>query len=111
MNMPTRLMTLTGLILISLSSSSPAIRAGELSESEGTLQSSQYSFIVKPYLQIGAAPAAGSLQLLWHAANSEGDWSVEFRTATDEHWKNVEGLTSRTVTARSIEPHRVFSAT
>ena len=36
-------------------------------------------FIAKPYLQIGHTPAPARLQLLWHAPDTEADWSVEQR--------------------------------
>ncbi len=36
------------------------------------------AFVVKPYLQIGSAPATGTLSLLWHAADADADWSVEY---------------------------------
>ena len=44
-------------------------------------------FLVEPYIQLGDAPARStseSLQVLWHAADSEAVWSVEYRTAEDD---------------------------
>jgi acid phosphatase type 7 len=68
------------------------------------------AFLVKPYLQIGRTPAPGTLQLVWHASDVDGDWSVEHTTGTDRPWKKAEAPSSVRVAVAGIEPHRVYRA-
>ena len=35
-------------------------------------------FLVKPYLQLGHTQTPGKLVLVWHAADSDADWAVEY---------------------------------
>jgi len=65
-------------------------------------------FIAKPYLQIGKNPSASSLQLLWHSADIDKDWIVEYKVGT--LWKKAE-LKFKRVAVTGIEPHRVYNAT
>ena len=51
----------------------PAARAGE-----------PEPFLALPYLQLGGAPAADALSLLWHAPDRDGAWSVAVRDAGGE---------------------------
>jgi acid phosphatase type 7 len=74
------------------------------------IQSSDRTFIAKPYLQIGNHPAPGSLQLLWHAADAESDWSVEHQTNAASEWRKADTPSSRRVAVADIEPHRVYRA-
>ena len=68
-------------------------------------------FLVKPYLQLGHAPAPGALQLLWHAADADADWSVEYPIGRRPPVaKADEPPTSRRVAVAGIEPHRVYRA-
>lgn len=67
-------------------------------------------FVVKPYLQLGAAPAPGTLALLWHAADADAAWSVEFRLGPDRRWQKAEPLASRPVVVAGIAPHRIYRA-
>ena len=59
---------------------------------------------------VGRNPAPGTLQLLWHAADSEGDWSVEHRDAGDRPWSKAVALGSRRVAVAGLEPHRIYRA-
>jgi hypothetical protein len=74
------------------------------------VKASDAAFIVKPYLQIGRTPVQGTLQLLWHAPDSDSDWSVEYRPGADRPWKKAETPAARVVAVASIEPHRVYRA-
>lgn len=40
----------------------------------------QENFLVQPYLQIGQAPVANSLELLWHSQDSLSTFNVEIKT-------------------------------
>ena len=75
--------------------------AGEAKASEG-------AFVVKPYLQIGRVP--GTLQLLWHAAEADAEWSVEVRDGSGGDWRGGEAPTFRTVAVAGVERHRVYRA-
>jgi hypothetical protein len=67
-------------------------------------------FLVKPYLQLGHVPARGALQLLWHAADADASWSVEYQSAPGRPWRTCESLTSRRIAVENVEPHRVYRA-
>jgi hypothetical protein len=73
-------------------------------------KASDGAFITKPYLQIGRNPSPGTLQLLWHAADSEADWSVEYRDKGDRPWAKAEAPGSRRVAVAGLEPHRIYRA-
>ncbi|SIO35676.1 Calcineurin-like phosphoesterase [Singulisphaera sp. GP187] len=72
------------------------------------------AFVVKPYLQIGRTPAPDTLQLLWHApdtdTDTDADWSVEHRAAADRPWGKADTLDFVPVAVAGIEPHRVYRA-
>ena len=68
------------------------------------------AFLAKPYLQIGRNPTPNSLQLLWHAADSDAAWAVAYRTGADEPWIKAETPASKLVAVAGIAPHRVFRA-
>ncbi len=67
-------------------------------------------FLVKPYLQLGHAPAAGKLVLMWHAADADDDWSVEYQPGPGTRWQAAKEPTARRVAVSHIEPHRVYHA-
>jgi len=68
------------------------------------------TFLVRPYLQIGYRPSPTSLALLWHAADVDADWSVEYRTASDRPWRQAGAPTSRRVAVATVEPQRIYQA-
>ncbi len=68
------------------------------------------AFVVKPYLQIGAAPTRGTLSLLWHTADTDAEWSVETQAGPDRPWTKAASPTSRLVAVAGTEPHRVLRA-
>jgi 3',5'-cyclic AMP phosphodiesterase CpdA len=86
-----------------------ATRAGDEApvSPSGTPQS---VFIVKPYLQLGAAPARGTLTLLWHAQDTDAGWSVEYQAGSDRTRKKAQSLSFRRVAVTGIEPHRIYRA-
>jgi 3',5'-cyclic AMP phosphodiesterase CpdA len=73
-------------------------------------QAPESALLVKPYLQLGYAPARGKLRLLWQAADTDIDWSVECRVGNDRPWTRVEAPSFRRVLMTGIEPHRVYRA-
>ena len=74
------------------------------------LKSPDGVFVTKPYLQIGRAPAVGTLQLLWHAPDTDTAWSVEHRNAPDRPWTKADAIEARRIAVLGIEPHRVYRA-
>lgn len=74
----------------------PAARAGE-----------PEPFLALPYLQLGGAPAADALSLLWHAPDRDGAWSVAVRDAGGER---VFQPTWNRVAVPGVETHRVYTA-
>ncbi len=65
-------------------------------------------FLVKPYLQLGHAPAPGKLVLVWHAADVDAAWAVEYQPGTGTRWQAADSPIARRVVVAGIEPHRVF---
>ncbi|MGA2083610.1 MAG: metallophosphoesterase [Holophaga sp.] len=69
---------------------------------------------VKPYLQLGDAPASyDRLDLLWHAPDGQDGWAVEVRTDPQGAWRRMAAPTSTLVTvqgAHPVPPHRVWRA-
>jgi hypothetical protein len=70
------------------------------------------AFLVKPYLQMGDAPAGfDRLTLAWHAPEGQDGWSVEMRPAGGA-WTPMAPPASVPValSGASIPPYRVWSA-
>jgi hypothetical protein len=74
------------------------------------MKAADRAFIAKPYLQLGHAPAAGTLALVWHAADSDLGWTVEYRPGTGRRWQPAPTPEYRRVAVGNIEPHRVYHA-
>jgi hypothetical protein len=68
------------------------------------------AFLVKPYLQVGSAPAPGALTLLWQTDDAAADWSVEYQPGAGSPWRKAEPPVSRTVAVPTVAPHRVYRA-
>ncbi len=69
-------------------------------------------FIAKPYLQLGDAPKAAkqeTMTLVWHAADSDANWSTEVRKPGGK-WVAQPVPTFRRVAVKDIEPHRVYAS-
>jgi hypothetical protein len=68
-------------------------------------------FLTKPYLQLGGSQKPGKLLLLWHAADSDSAWSVDYRPLTGGNWQTTEVDKFNRVAVAGVEPHRVYRAT
>lgn len=66
------------------------------------------AFLVKPYLQLGHAQAAGKLVLAWHSPDAESNWTVEYRPGYGRRWESAKAPTVNRVVVGGIEPHRVY---
>lgn len=69
------------------------------------------AFLVKPYLQLGNQPVANtseSMDVMWHAADEEARWRVEFRDGFGGPWRKVPTPKFVCVLVPGIVPHRVF---
>src|SRR5580704_14774670 len=87
---------------ISLSAASLFAAALLLSQTSGSTP-----FLEKPYLQLGDAPnlsAAESLVLMWHTANTQSDWKVEWQPSKDSAWRAAGQPTAQLVSAPAGEP-------
>ena len=69
----------------------------------------QDPFIAKPYLQIGRTPSPETLQLLWHAPDTQAAWTVEYWTGKSGAWKKANTPAFVQVAVAGIEPHRVYN--
>jgi hypothetical protein len=67
-------------------------------------------FLVEPYLQLGAAPGPGTLELLWHGPDRDDPWAVEVRRGLRGPWRPVPRPAWTRVAVSGVEPHRVFAA-
>jgi len=68
-------------------------------------------FLAKPYLQLGARPAPGTLELLWHAPDADAAWTVESRAGAGAAWQAAKAPEFRVVAVMAVEPHRAYRAT
>jgi Calcineurin-like phosphoesterase len=67
-------------------------------------------FVAKPYLQLGHSPAPGAIALVWHSADADAAWTVEFQPGTGRRWQKAQEPTFSRVGVAGIEPHRVYQA-
>ncbi|MBV9988316.1 MAG: metallophosphoesterase family protein [Chitinophagaceae bacterium] len=70
----------------------------------------QQSFITTPYLQIGSHPNPASMQLIWHATDSNDEWMVEYSN-DGTAWKKTAVPAYHRVAVAGIDAHRVYHAT
>ena len=66
------------------------------------------ALLVQPYLQLGGAPAADALSLLWHAPDQDADWALEL-TAGEGPARTLRPAWVR-VAVPTVAPHRVYTA-
>jgi acid phosphatase type 7 len=69
-------------------------------------------FLVKPYLQLGdpvSDAAFGGYALLWHAADADGAWTVEYQSGAAT-WTRVATAVATRVAVKGVPPHRVYRA-
>ena len=72
--------------------------------------SAQDIFVTKPYLQIGHNPSAQSLQLLWHAAETDAGWVVEYTNGNNNTYVKSESISFTKIAVTGIAAHRVYHA-
>jgi hypothetical protein len=65
-------------------------------------------FLAKPYLQLGHAQAPGKLVLMWHAADADANWAVEYQPGTATRWQAANAPSARRVALAGVAPHRVY---
>jgi hypothetical protein len=65
-------------------------------------------FLVKPYLQLGHTQAPGKLVLMWHTADADANWAVDYRPGTGRRWQTAKAPSARRVAVAGVEPHRVY---
>jgi acid phosphatase type 7 len=71
------------------------------------------AFVVKPYIQFGDPPNPrqnDALNVVWHTADVDADWKVEYRTADDQPWRVTDEPRSRRIAVVGETPHRVHRA-
>jgi len=68
-------------------------------------------FIANPYLQIGREPSAESLELLWHVADVNAEWSVEEKNANSTTWQKMATPVYTRVAVAGVDPHRIYHLT
>ncbi len=71
------------------------------------------AFVIKPYLQLGDAPASttGDLALLWGGADRETAWSVDYQVPPESTWKKAEAKVFRRIASPVVPAHRLYRAT
>lgn len=72
---------------------------------------SEGPFLAPPYLQLGHTPTVGSLVVLWHAADTQADWTVAYRPGPGTRWQSAGVSVAARVAVGGVEPHRVYAAT
>jgi len=70
-------------------------------------------FVVTPYVQLGDMPRQSEheqLVVMWHAADHDAAWTVEFRSSESEAWKPTKPVKSTRIAWDGIPAHRVYEA-
>ena len=80
-------------------------------ETNPPLRASVSPFLTKPYLQMGYMPTAGSMDLLWHAADADADWAVDYQRGTATRWQPASAPSARRVLVAGTATHRVYQVT
>ena len=65
-------------------------------------------FLAKPYLQLGHTQAPGKLVLMWHAADADANWAVEYQPGTATRWQAATAPSAGRIAVAGVEPHRVY---
>ena len=71
-------------------------------------KASESPFVAKPYLQLGHVSAPGTLVLVWHSADREGTWTVDYRPGTGGRWQGARAPSFGRVAVGGVAPHRVY---
>jgi predicted phosphodiesterase len=74
-------------------------------------QQNSETFLVSPYLQIGASPSSKSLVLLWQLTENKSEWTVEYKSATEKNWNKGSLPLASFVNVAGIPPHYVYRST
>jgi hypothetical protein len=88
----------------------PTAKASRVAAAHPKTAAPSGPFLARPYLQLGHAATIGTLALLWHAADSDADWSVEYRPGPGTRWQPARAPAARRVAVAGSEPHRVYHA-
>ena len=67
------------------------------------------TLIFAPYLQVGAQPAAGKLDLCWQAKDASG-WALEYRTGESSNWNKADLLPTHPIRLSRQETRYVLTA-
>jgi len=70
----------------------------------------QSDFLAKPYLQLGKNPSPQSIQLVWHAPESNDVWLAEYKNSDETNWKRSEGQSFSRVVIGTVAPFNVYTA-
>ncbi len=97
----------------------PVVKTPLSTRPEPVVATDEAAFMVKPYVQLGNAPAAvgrtESLAILWHTDDSvEAEWTVQTRSRARSAvalWGKAIKANGKRVAVQGVEPHRVWSAT
>lgn len=68
------------------------------------------SFVVKPYLQIGRSPGPTNLTLMWHTADENVNWDVEWRMPKSQTWVRAEPPKRTKVAVTGITPRLILNS-
>jgi hypothetical protein len=68
------------------------------------------SFVVKPYLQIGRNPGPTNLTLMWHTADENVNWDVEWRMPKSQTWVRAEPPKRTKVAVTGITPRLILNS-
>ncbi len=71
-------------------------------------------FVVKPYIQLGDAPAGKpveDLALLWQGDDIDIDWAIEYRSNSEATWRQTQAPTMQRIILPTIAAHRVHRTT
>ena len=88
-------------VLISAQDAAPKVPVVQPTAADGP-------FIAKPYLQLGHTQAPGKLVLMWHAADADANWAVEYQPGTAARWQAAKAPSARRVAVAGVAPHRVY---
>ncbi len=101
-------LTCFGLILIGVTGALSQDAANKPAKVEAGVATGP--FLVKPYLQIGHAPAARQVVLVWQTNDTNNAWTVEYRPGAGSRWRPAPTPSSTRVAVPGIEPHRIYQA-
>jgi len=81
---------------------------GLLLFSKGSIGQTNTNFIAAPYLQIGYQPAPGTMELMWHSADSSTNWDVEVKAVGAANWSKAGKPELTRVAVANVNTHFVY---